>query len=192
MKLVVKPLTPARWPDLEAIFAAKGNSIARACWCMYYRESGRIAVPAGSTLAAARKRKLKSLAAADPPAGLIGYRGSTPIGWISLGPRDDYAKLQRSPVMKPVDAAPVWSVVCFVVPAEHRHQGVARALLDGAIAWARKRGITLLEAYPIEKPERSNDTWMWHGAGSMFRHAGFTEVARRKPTRPVMRLKLVV
>ena len=29
------PLTPDRWPDLEAIFRAKGCSVARGCWCMY-------------------------------------------------------------------------------------------------------------------------------------------------------------
>ena len=29
------PLTPDRWPDLEAIFLAKGCSVARSRWCMY-------------------------------------------------------------------------------------------------------------------------------------------------------------
>ncbi len=41
MKLTVRPFTPARWSDLEAIFNAKGCSIARGCWCMFYRRSGR-------------------------------------------------------------------------------------------------------------------------------------------------------
>jgi len=31
---------------------------------------------------------------------------------------------------------------------------------------------------------------MWFGAKSMFDRAGFVEVARRKPTRPVMRKRL--
>jgi len=34
------PLTPDRWPDLEAIFRAKGCSVARGCWCMAYHLSG--------------------------------------------------------------------------------------------------------------------------------------------------------
>ena len=62
---------------------------------------------------------------------------------------------------------------------------------EGAIAYARKRGVKLLEAYPVDKPERSNDDYMWFGAKSMFDDAGFEEVARRKPTRPVVRLRLV-
>jgi GNAT superfamily N-acetyltransferase len=92
--------------------------------------------------------------------------------------------------MKPVDDEPVWSVICFVVPAEFRHQGVATALLQGAIAYARKRGARLLEAYPIDKKARGRDDWLWHGAKSMYDKAGFFEVARRRPERPIVRLEL--
>ncbi len=191
MKLTVRPLTPARWPDLEAVFLAKGCSIARGCWCMYYRETGRQDLPAGTRLADARRSQLRALAAAGPPPGLIGYRGRQPVGWVALGPRSAYLKLARSPVMKPVDDAPVWSVICFVVPSEQRHQGVAAALLEGAIAYARKQGVTLLEAYPIDKPARSADDWLWHGVKSMYDKAGFVEVARRRPQRPVVRLRLI-
>ncbi|MGH7718112.1 MAG: GNAT family N-acetyltransferase [Gemmatimonadaceae bacterium] len=190
MTITVRPLIPDRWSDLEAIFQAKGCSIARGCWCMYYRESGKQALPAGSTLAEVRKKRLKVLSAADPPSGLIAYHGKVPVGWVAVGPRTEYLKLQRSPVMKPVDDQPVWSVVCFVVPSEFRHQGIARALLQGAIAHARKCGATLLEAYPIDKQIRGEDTWLWHGAKSMFDKAGFVEVARRRPERPVVRLVL--
>ena len=191
MKLTVRPLTPERWPDLEAVFEAKSCSIARGCWCMYYRESGQQVLPAGVKLSAARKAQLRSLAADGPPPRLIGYRGKVPVGWVTLGPRADFAKLRRSPVMKPVDPLPVWSVVCFVVPAEFRHQGVAAALLQGAINYARRRGATLLEAYPVDKAERGRDDWLWHGAKSMYGKAGFVEVARRRPSRPVVRLQLV-
>ena len=184
MKLSVAPLTPDRWLDLEAIFNAKGCSVARGCWCMYYRLSGK------ENSRDKRKARLKRLARADPPAGLIGYRDRMPVGWISLGPREDFAKLERSPVMKAVDAQRVWSIVCFVVPAEFRGQGVAAALLQGAIAYARKRGVAILEAYPVDKARRSPDDFMWFGAKSMYDAAGFEEVARRRPARPVVRLRL--
>ena len=140
------------------------------------------------TVAEANRLDLKALVDAGDFTGLIAYRGRTPVGWLSLGPREAYARLSRSPVMKPVDDQPVWSVICFVVPAEFRNQGVARALLDGAIAFARRRKVKLLEAYPVDKRGRSNDDSIWFGAKSMFDNAGFEEVARRKPTRPVVRL----
>lgn len=188
--LTIRPLTPARWPDLEAVFQAKGCSIPRGCWCMFYRERGRVDVPDGARLADVRKERLRSLCDAGPPPGLLAYAGRQPVGWVTLGPRRDFLKLQRSPVMKPVDDAPVWSIVCFVVPPAFRHRGVAAALLQGAVEYAAKRGARILEAYPVDKKERGRDDWMWHGAKSMFDRAGFREVARRRPERPVMRLEL--
>lgn len=190
MTITVRELSAARWSDLETLFGSKGCSVARGCWCMYYRESGRPALAEGVALRDARRERLRALAEAGPAPGLIGYRGKAPVGWVTLGPREQYAKLARSPVMKPVDARPVWSVVCFVVPPAHRHQGVATALLQGAIAHARRCGAECLEAYPIDKARPGSDDWLWHGAKSMYDKAGFAEVARRKPERPVVRLEL--
>jgi GNAT superfamily N-acetyltransferase len=190
LRLTVRPLTPDRWPDLEAIFNAKGCAIARMCWCMHYRRTGAHVPPAGSSRARDSRKQLKALVDAGRPPGLIGYRGRLPVGWVSLGPREEYAKLERSPVMKPVDEQPVWSVICFVVPAEHRGQGVAEALLAGAIEYARRQGARLVEAYPVETDGQTRDENLWFGTASMFDRAGFVEVARRKPLRPVVRLAL--
>jgi ribosomal protein S18 acetylase RimI-like enzyme len=76
------------------------------------------------------------------------------------------------------------------VPSKYRHQGIATALLRGAIKHAKRQGATLLEAYPVDKAEQGSDTWLWHGAKSMYDKAGFLEVARRKPERPIVRLQL--
>ncbi|MBK9134235.1 MAG: GNAT family N-acetyltransferase [Betaproteobacteria bacterium] len=191
MKLTVHPLTPERWPDLETLFGAPGCSVARGCWCMYYRRSGSNEVPGGQTPQARRnKAALKALVDDGRPPGLIGYQGDVPVGWVSLGPREDYRKLERSPVMKPVDDQPVWSIVCFVVPSEFRGQGVAQALLDAAVAYARRQGARLVEAYPVDKQGRQDAQSMWFGARSMYDRAGFEEVARRKPTRPVVRRRV--
>jgi GNAT superfamily N-acetyltransferase len=190
MKVTVRPLTPENWSDLEAIFGARGCSVARWCWCMYYRKSGKTPIPPGQTLADVNRKALKSLARKDPPPGLIGYRGKQPVGWVSLGPREDYRKLERSTVMKRVDDQAVWSVICFVVPSEFRKQGVAKELLHGAIRYARKRRVKLLEAYPVDRKGASKDDSLWFGTKSMYDAAGFVEVARRKPGRPVVRLGL--
>ena len=192
MQLVVLPLTHSRWGDLEAIFNAKGCSVARGCWCMYYRVSGKGAYTRpGDTQRTRSKEALKALITQDPPPGLLGYLGKIPVGWISLGPRESYAKLAKSPTMKPVDDQPVWSVVCFVVPSEYRKQGIARELLAGAVRYAARSGVRLLEAYPVDKREPSATQAPWFGSKSMFDEAGFQEVARRKPARPIVRLNLV-
>ncbi len=187
--IAVRPATIDRWPDVEAVFGGRGCSVARRCWCMFYRTEGRSGF--GLLQHAGRNRAaLKALAKKDPPPGLIAYRGKTPVGWISLGPREDYRKLANSPVMKAVDDRRVWSIICFVVPSEHRRRGVARALLDGAIRYAKKRGVKTLEAYPVDKPGQCADESLWFGPMSIYASAGFREVARRKPTRPVVRLDL--
>jgi len=190
MRLTIKPLTRDNWTDLVELFGRPGASVARGCYCMYYRRSGRNEKPAGITYSQWNKRALKALVDRGVVPGLIGYESERPIGWVSLGPRADYAKLQRSSVMKPVDDKPVWSIICFFVDAKARHRGVADALLKAAIAWAKKERVTLLEAYPCDKPARAADDTMWFGTKSMFDRAGFNEVARRKPMRPVVRKAL--
>jgi ribosomal protein S18 acetylase RimI-like enzyme len=190
MKLRIEPLTPDRWRDLVELFSRPGLSVARGCYCMYYRRSGAHERPPGMTYSESNRRQLKALVDRGVVPGLLGYEKGRAIGWVSLGPREDYTKLVRSPVMKPVDDKAVWSIICFVVDPKERDRGVAEALLDGALVWARRHGVTLVEAYPCDKSGRSADESMWFGAKRMFDRAGFSVVARRKPTRPVMRREL--
>jgi GNAT superfamily N-acetyltransferase len=189
-RIEIHPLTPSRWADLVTLFGGPGGSQVRQCWCMYYRRSGTTAVPQGCTPAEHNKRSLRALVASGTVPGLLGYRDGEPIAWISLGPRADYAKLERSPVMRPVDDRPVWSVVCFYTARSARGAGVAAAMLRGAVDYARSCGARLIEGYPVDKARRSDDDNLWFGNCAMFARAGFVEVARRKPTRPVMRRAL--
>jgi GNAT superfamily N-acetyltransferase len=187
MKLDVRPLTPDRWPDLVELFSRPGAAIPRNCWCMYYRKSG---TDASRARADANKRRMKALVDRGGVPGLIGYEDGRPVGWISLGPREDYERLARSRVMKPVDDRPVWSIVCFFVDSKARGRGATEALLRAALEYARSQGVTLLEGYPVDKPERSQSDFLWFGAKRIFDRAGFREVERRSPTRPVMRKRL--
>ena len=63
-------------------------------------------------------------------------------------------------------------------------------LLAEAIAFARDNGARVLEAYPVDKAGRSHDDFMFFGSRSLYQRAGFTEVARRSPSRVVMRRDL--
>lgn len=183
-----RPLTPGTWADLEALFELPGGSIVRGCWCMYYRRTGKVAVnaEAGRT----NRQQLCDLVDDGVVPGLVGYLDGRPAGWISLGPREDYLKLERSPIMKPVDDEPVWSVVCTYVARELRGRGLQHRLLADALDFARDHGVRLVEAYPVDKPERSHDDFMFFGSRSLYERAGFHEVVRRSPTRVVMRRRL--
>jgi GNAT superfamily N-acetyltransferase len=186
------PLTPGNWADLERLFGLPGGSIVRGCWCMAYRRTGKppgLGGPPGS-MRAANKQAMCDLVSSGVVPGLVGYSGGEPAGWISFGPREEYLKLRRSPIMKPVDDTPVWSVVCSYVARLHRGQGMQHRLLAAAIEYARENGATVMEAYPVDKAERSHADFMFFGSRSLYERAGFREVVRRSPTRVVMRREL--
>jgi ribosomal protein S18 acetylase RimI-like enzyme len=195
MALDVRPLTPETWDDLVELFSRPGASIPRGCWCMFYRQSGRGGDGDGNR-SHANRSALRALVDSGAVPGLVGYEDGSPVGWISLSPREEYAKLRRSPVMKPVDDRPVWSIVCFVVGRRDRGQGIAVALLDAAIAYARANGAQTLEAYPADTGgARIANPNAYKGTLSMFERAGFNVVARRRTSkvtadRPIVRLQL--
>jgi GNAT superfamily N-acetyltransferase len=182
MTFEVHAVTKERWPDLVALF---DRAIVRTCFCMFYRKTG-----AGTGVGQDNQRAMKALVDRGTVPGLIGYENGVPVAWVSLGPREDYAKLRRSPVMKPVDDRPVWSIVCFFVDRKARGKGLSERMLRAAVDYARSRGVRLVESYPVDKDRRSHPDFMFFGAKSMYDRAGFREVARRTPTRPVMRRAL--
>jgi len=63
-------------------------------------------------------------------------------------------------------------------------------VLSAAIDFARDNGARMLEAYPVDKAERSLDDSMFYGSRGLYERAGFREVVRRSPTRVVMRRAL--
>lgn len=155
---------------------------------MFYRKAGKVSVSA--TAGVNNKRDMCDLVEAGVVPGLIGYVDGAAAGWISLGPRDHYAKLERSPIMKPVDDTEVWSIICTFVAKPYRGQGVQHRLLDAGIRYAQRQGVQTVEAYPVDKPQRSHDDFMFFGSRSLYETAGFTEIMRRSPTRVVMRRTL--
>jgi len=58
------------------------------------------------------------------------------------------------------------------------------------VALFGRRGARIIEAYPVDSKTRRADMSVYTGLESAFRELGFTEVARRSPTRPIMRLAL--
>jgi GNAT superfamily N-acetyltransferase len=189
--VTVEPLTPERFEDLSKLFMQGGDP--KWCWCMYYRTRG---LSWSNSTAQQNRRGLRALASKEPAPGLIAYRDGEAVGWIGLSPRESYDRLEASQVLARLDDKPAWSIVCFVVGAKSRGMGVARALLDGAIAYARRHGAERLEAYPVATSRgKVPAASAYHGAQSMFEKAGFQVMAVRQwnkssPERPIMRLEL--
>jgi GNAT superfamily N-acetyltransferase len=139
----------------------------------------------------ANKRAFKKIVVSGAEPGIIAYSGGEPVGWCAVQPRDAFPRLDNSRVLKRVDEEPVWSVVCLFVLKGHRRHGISRRLLEAAARHAKKQGARIIEGYPVEpKKDAMPDAFAWTGIASAYLSAGFTEVARRSQTRPIMRRKL--
>jgi GNAT superfamily N-acetyltransferase len=193
--LEILPLTGDRFADLDELFA---TGDPRWCWCMYFRVRGRTWSNSSSEANRAGLRKLAEAGEGDGSIapGLVAYRDGTAVGWVSLAPREDYERLAFSTMLRPIDDRPVWSIVCFVVGRHHRRQGVAAALLEAAIDYARAHGARTLEGYPLhESRGKVASSAAYAGTQAMFERAGFTVTELRSwddtaPPRPIMRLEL--
>ncbi len=187
-RLHVEPVTPDRWADLVTLFGARGA--CGGCWCMTPRLS-RSEYEAGK--GDGNRRKLESLVHRGPPPGVLGYLPGDdaepePVAWCAIGPREDFGSLARSRILAPVDDKAVWSITCLVVRKDRRRRGLSTQLVTGAVAWAAQQGARIVEAYPVEPQQDSMpDVFAWTGILTTYLRAGFREVARRSPTRPIVR-----
>jgi len=179
------PVTPERWPDLVALFGPKGA--CAGCWCMWMR------LPRAEfdrRRGAGNRRALRALVAKKPP-GLLAYVGDEPAGWVAVAPREEYTRLENSRVLEPVAGERVWAAPCFYVKAAHRGSGLTAALLESAATYAKRRGAHSVEGYPnVNREQRQPAAFVWTGFESTFKRAGFREIARRSPTRPILRKAL--
>jgi GNAT superfamily N-acetyltransferase len=185
--LEIHPLTRDRWDDLATLFDRPGDP--KGCWCMYYRVRGR---DFDRLWGAGARTAFREVVENGPPPGLLAYRDGDPVGWCAVAPREAFPRVLRSPVLRPVDDAPAcWAVVCFYVVRNERRGGVAAALLEAAVAFAAEHGAEAVEGYPKDiAGARRHANEMFVGSRSMFAEAGFEEVARRSPQRPIMRRPL--
>jgi len=181
--LTFRPVTPSRWKDLETLFGKQGA--CAGCWCMWWR------LPRADFNAkrgAGTKRGLKRLVTEGKAPGVLAYVEGVPAAWCSIAPRRQFPGLERSRVLAPVDSTPVWSVVCFFVARPFRRQGLTAKVLAASTEFAHRRGARVVEGYPVDmRGKVSPDPWVYAGLLSAFVQAGFVEVARRSPTRPIMR-----
>jgi len=181
VKLTVRPLVPDLWPALEDLFGKRGAS--NGCWCMYWRIGGAYRQRPRERNRAA----LRAVVRRGPPPGLLAFDGPLAVGWCQLTPRRAVPWLDGTRLLERVDDVPVWSLSCFYVRRSHRRQGVTSALIRAALKAARRAGAPALEAYPVDTGQPKSTSNLFTGTASTFARAGFKEVARRVPHRPIMR-----
>jgi len=185
-KIKFHPLTIKRWHDFELLFGEKGA--CGGCWCMWWKLTrSEFEKKKGS---ANKQAMLKIVKSGEIP-GILAYFKNQPIAWCAVAPREKYPRLERSRVLKCVDEKPVWSIVCFFIAPQYRRLRMTIELLKFVIMYCKKQGAKIIEGYPVQ-PKKQNipAVFAWTGFASAFQKAGFKEVARRSPTRPIMRFEI--
>ena len=184
--LTFAPLTKDTWKDFEKLFGERGA--CGGCWCMSWRLSRS---DFEKNKGNGNKRSMKKLAGSGEQIGVIAYHNGQPAGWCAVAPREQYVKLENARVLKRIDDKPVWSIVCFFLAKDYRRQGLSVEILKGVITHCKKRGVKIIEAYPII-PYSSNmpAAFAWTGILSSFMKAGFTEEKRWSKARPIVRYRI--
>jgi GNAT superfamily N-acetyltransferase len=169
----IQRLTPATWPALAELFAAGGDP--KWCWCQFWRKPGSNWT---NTSPEENRRDLEALAPGDPAPGLVALRDGRAIGWVGLGPREAFPRLERSRTIPTLPGDGVWSINCFVVARSERRSGIAGALLEAAVAYAAAHGASLVEGYPVRtEGGRVPSASVYTGTAGMFERAGFDVAA---------------
>jgi GNAT superfamily N-acetyltransferase len=185
-KYTFQPVTKSKWNQFEALFGPRGA--CAGCWCMWWRlprsEFNR-------RKGKGNRQAMKKIIESGQIPGILALVDGTPIGWCSIEPRENFPALDRSRNLKCIDDLPVWSIVCFFVAKNFRRRGLTKELINAAVEYARKRGATIVESYPIEVASGSYpDAFAYTGFSSAFISTGFKAVARRSERRAMYRLYL--
>jgi GNAT superfamily N-acetyltransferase len=183
-KLEFFPATADRWADLESLFGARGA--CGGCWCMTWRlpraEFNR-------NKGDLNHKALHTLVRKGPAPGVLAYADGKPVGWCAIAPREAYPALERSRILQPVDDKQVWSISCLFIEKSHRRQGLSAKLIQAATKFAKSQGAKIVEGYPQVVEGSLPAAFVWTGLEQSFINAGFVEVARRSPKRPILRSK---
>jgi GNAT superfamily N-acetyltransferase len=175
-----------RWPDVVAAFGARAST-PDSCWCQRFRTHDE---PNN------RDELQREIEAADIPVGLVAYVDDLPAGWSRVVPRETLPGVMRNRALQRLldDDPAVWWVACFAVRREQRGAGVGTALLVAAVEHARRHGASAVEGHPVDigmlRAANVSGSAVFTGTLAMFEGAGFREIGRTYPSRPVMRLEL--
>ncbi|MGZ8736881.1 MAG: N-acetyltransferase family protein [Nocardioides sp.] len=173
MSIEVRPATAGRFEDVATMLGPK-KPASSVCWCLSHRldsKSNR------ALLGPARGDYVRELCSREVAPGVLAYEDDEVVGWAAVAPRSELP-FARSTNIPHIDDLPVWSAWCIRVRPGHRGKGLAHALLDGAVAYARSEGAPAIEGYPVDNQgEKVDLTMAYVGTRALFARAGFAKAA---------------
>lgn len=181
MNLTIEPLTPGRAGDYLTFFEGAAFSDHKEwswCYCTFYHIDRGIEEGGSISCKTDLRAIAERLIAEGRMCGYLAYVDGEVVAWCNVGPKEGFRRL-RTEYDVWGDACPgrTKSVVCFLVAAPYRRQGIARQMLARAAEDAVRDGYACLEAYPSTADGDMFEHY--HGHAAMYAAAGFEQVAKR-------------
>lgn len=165
---------PASEFDDVAVMLGPKHPSSTVCWCLSHRLDAKANK---ALLGPARGELVRDLCRRDVAPGVLAYDDGEVAGWAAVAPRSELP-FARSRKIPHVDDLPVWSLWCVRVRPDHRGQGIAHSLLEGAVDYARSQSAPAVEGYPVDNQGRQVDlTMAYVGTRAMFEKAGFAKAS---------------
>ena len=185
MAVRIELATARNVSDVRIAFGPRASD-EDSCWCQRFRTHD---------CATNEDALLAELQSAVVPIGLLAFLDDQPVGWTRVAPRNTLPGITENSALQRLleDDADAWWVTCVNLRRQARGRGIGSALLRAAVDHARTHGATVVDGHPVDADKlkaKPSPAALFTGTLSMFRAAGFHEIGRTYPSRPVMRFAL--
>jgi ribosomal protein S18 acetylase RimI-like enzyme len=147
MDITIKPLTPDLLKDYLYFFDHTTfceNPDWSICYCFSYhftgtKEQWNKDENRSSVIKYINERRMS---------GYLAFSGEKPVGWCNANNRLNYERLVKNFDLIDNPEDKVCSIVCFLVNADSRRQGIAQGILEKICQDCSDQGFDYIEAYP--------------------------------------------
>jgi GNAT superfamily N-acetyltransferase len=165
--LTVRPLEPSSW-ELFAELVERNHGVYGGCWCIGFH-------PREDDQPGNREAKRRRVLGDRAHAALVIDEDGRAQGWAQYGRPDELAAIKhRRAYEQDPPARPDWRITCVFVDRQHRHRGVARAALVGALDLLARGGGGRVEAISeVTAGREAQARFLFSGTVELFEDLGF-------------------
>jgi hypothetical protein len=164
----VVALGPETW-EVFAELVERNGGVYGGCWCIAFHFVGKVR---GVDHRTDKERRVRS---GQAHAALVLDSAGVAQGWAQYGSPDEVPGIKhRIQYAKEPPPLPDWRITCVFTDRRHRHSGVARAAVTGAVQLIAAAGGGLVEAISETTEGRvAHDRFLFSATAELFEDLGF-------------------
>lgn len=170
-EITVRPLSPELAEDYLSFFdldAFTDNPGWASCYCLFHHVVG-VDPPWGERRWQDIRARVADRIGQGRHSGFLAYEGDRVVGWCNINARAEFPEHATGDG----DDEGTASVVCFTVAPAYRGFGIARRLIEFAIATLPGHGYRRMEAYPVESARNAAEAYK--GTRAFYESLGFSD-----------------